>query len=56
MNQHYAKEKLCLNPKCLSGGTMSYFTLSTAEKTNEYCSQRCQEAVEGRIPVSTDKR
>ena len=56
MNKSYGKEKLCQNTKCLSGGTMSYFTLSTAEMTDKYCSQRCQEAVEGQNLVSTEKR
>jgi hypothetical protein len=56
MNKSYGKEKLCQNSKCLSGGTMSYFTLSTAEMTDKYCSQRCQEAVEGQNLVSTEKR
>jgi hypothetical protein len=51
----YAKEKLCLNPKCLTSG-LSFFTLSTAEQTDKYCSQRCQEAVEGRNPASSEKR
>jgi hypothetical protein len=47
MNKLYRNEKLCKNPRCLPAGDMSFFTLSTADN-DEYCSIRCQEAVEGR--------
>ena len=55
-NKLYKNEKLCQNTKCLSSGDMSFFTLSTADNTEAYCSIRCQEAVEGRQPGQTDIR
>jgi hypothetical protein len=55
-NKLYKKEKLCKNLYCLPSGTMSFFTLSTAENEQEYCSIRCQEAVEGRQSGQTDVR
>jgi hypothetical protein len=56
MNKLYQNEKMCQNPKCLPGGSISFFTLSTADNTDSYCSIRCQEAVEGRAENKMDIR
>lgn len=40
------KLKLCQNNKCLTNQP-SYYTISTATDEEKYCSQRCQDIVEG---------